>query len=226
MTKVREQGKKSNPLYRRILSSAELFRLTAWSFSYPNIDQAKIMTSKEFLEVRKNLLKTAVKEKDLLTDEAAVLERLCFEESPEKRAIDLRREHTRLFDAPPVLIPLCGGAWVKEKTLISRKKGEAFAVGQYYKELGLGNQETVKDPYDHLISELDFVSYVTLAEAEAWKEDDSTSAREWRMLREEFLESHLEEFAEKVSLEIQGETKSSFMRFSAQMLITLVHLPV
>lgn len=222
----KEKRERINPLYERIFSAAELFRLTAWQFSYPAIDQAIVLTSREFLEAEESFLKAAAKEKNFLTTEFSVLKKLCVGEGSKKRALEFRQEHTRLFDAPPILIPLCGGAWVREKTLISQKKGESFAVGQYYKELGLGNKEKVGDPYDHLISELDFISYVTLAEAKAWKENDSTSAKEWRVLREEFFENHFEDFAEQVSLEIQRETKNPFIRLSAQILITLTRLPI
>jgi TorA maturation chaperone TorD len=215
-----------NPLVDRLSAAVQLFRLTAWQFSYLDAESARILTSDESVEDYRLLIDAASKGKPFLVDECGALREALARYPAEKRSSDLRQEYTRLFNAHPILISLNGSAWVKERTLVSRKKGEAFAVGQYYKELGLVNQDCVRDSYDHLVSELDFVSYVTSAEAEAWGDDNADSACGWRDLREDFVGNHMAEFAESVSLKIQRETENPFILFSAQLLAGLVKLPL
>lgn len=221
-----EGAKVKNPLVDRLSAAAQLFQLAAWQFSYLDKDSARILTSDENVEDCRHLLDAVCKGRQFLVAEWNSLREALEGYPAEKRVTDLRQEYTRLFIAPPILISLNGSAWVKEKTLISRKKGEAFAVSQYYKELGLVNQRGVRDPYDHLVSELDFVSYVIAAETEAWSNNDSDSACGWRDTREDFLGNHLAEFAANVSLKIRRETQNPFIRFSAQLLAGLVELPL
>ncbi|NTU89817.1 MAG: molecular chaperone TorD family protein [Actinobacteria bacterium] len=215
-----------NPVHEHVLAAAQLFRSAAWQFSYPDVERAVLFTSKDSLDSHRALFDAVAKGRSFMVEECDALEDALVGYPPEKRAIDLRQEYTRLFITPPIRISLIGASWVKEKTLIARKKGEAYAVGQYYRSLGLVNQKPVRDPSDHLVSELDFTSYVVFAEAEAWRENDAESALEWRDLKEEFLSNHLAEFATKVSLEIQRETTSPFLLFSARMLNGLIGLSI
>ncbi len=214
-----------NPLYERVSAVARLFQLMSWQFSYLDIKHAELFTSEEAVESYRVLCDAASQGRPFMADECSILKNVLIGYLPEKRVADLRQEYTRLFIAPPILIPLAGSKWVKNKTLIAQKKGESFAVGQYYRDLGLVNQETVRDTYDQLTSELDFVSYVAYAEASAWRENDAASALEWRDLKEEFIDNHLAEFAHNVSYAIQNETDNAFMMFAAHMLIKLTELP-
>lgn len=215
-----------NPLHEHVYAAARLFRSAAWQFSYPDVENAKVFTSKEYLDSHRVLFDAVAKGRSFMVEECDTLESSLVGYPPEVRMTDFRREYTRLFITPPIRIPLVGSSWVKDKTPIARKKGEAYAVGQYYRSLGLVNQKTVRDPSDHLVSELDFISYVVFAEAEAWRGNDAVSALEWRDLKEEFLSNHLGEFAKKVSAEIQRETKNPFLLFSSHMLNGLIGLSI
>jgi len=220
-----KKAKIENPLCERVSAAARLFQLASWQFSYLDIKHAELFTSEESLESYRALCGAASQGRPFMADECKTLESALVGYPLEERIVDLRQEYTRLFIAPPILIPLVGSKWVKNKTLIAQKKGEAFAVGQYYRDLGLVNQSSVRDPDDHLISELDFISYVACAEAGAWCENDAASALEWRDLKEEFLDNHLNEFACNISRAIQHETNNPFIIFAARLLSGLVDLP-
>lgn len=206
-----------NPLAVRAASLSALFCTLAWAFSYPDREQAREWTSAAFCEECVGLARDAAVGTDALArfalrfDEAARLD-------GESRARQLRVEHTRLFVTPPRLVPLEGSHWVQHRTLLSRKKGEAFAVKQVYRELGLVNRAEVKDAADHLVSELDFCAYVASAEAGAWEGDDAASAREWKLLRDEFAKDHFGELAFSVAGEVLRLSDNPFLRFDAGLL--------
>lgn len=219
-------SKVANPLFGRVSAATRLFQLTAWEFSYLDIENATSFTSDDTLAYVRSLLDAVSGGRPLLVRECDALAASLVDYPPDRRVAELRQEYTRLFITPPIRISLNGAAWVKDRTLISRKKGEAFAVSQYYRDQGLVSQASAHARPDSLVSELDFVSYVTAAEAEAWQVNDSASACAWRDLRSEFLSKHLDEFARGVSAAIERESENPFFLFWARMLVVLVELPV
>ena len=84
---------------------------------------------------------------------------------------------------------------VQGRTEFSRAHGERAAVGLEYRKLGLKNRPGNHDPFDALVSELDFLSYVTSLEARAFEGGDAGSAREWERLRLDFCTHHFGELA-------------------------------
>jgi len=219
-------SKAANPLFGRVSAAARLFGLAAWEFSYLDIEDARNFTSDDTLAYVRSLLDAVSGGRPLLVRECDALAAALADYPPDRRVAELRQEHTRLFITPPIRISLNGAAWVKDRTLMSRKKGEAFAVIQYYRDQGLVSQSSAHVRPDSLVSELDFVSYVTAAEAEAWQVNDSASACAWRDLRGEFLSKHLDELARGVSAALERETENPFFLFWARMLVVLVELPV
>lgn len=59
------------------------------------------------------------------------------------------------------------------RTEFSLAHGERAAVGLEYRKLGLKNRPGNGDPFDALVSELDFLSYVTSLEARAFEGGDA-----------------------------------------------------
>lgn len=206
-----------NPISQRVAALSYLLGSLAWLFSYPDKEQASVVTSSEFLIQCKRVLHEA-ELKEVAFEE--LFSRCEFESQFEEsqRARIVRIEYTRLFITPPRLIRMEGSYWVQNRTLLSRKKGEKFAVGQVYGQLGLTSRSGSSDPSDHIVSELDFASYVAAAEARAWEGGDAVNAREWKCVRDDFVRDHLGELALGVASEVQRLSKNVFMLFYADLL--------
>ena len=139
--------------------------------------------------------------------------------SPTVRGSDLRAEFTRLFYGYPRLVPLTGSRWVTQgRTEFSLAHGERAAVGLEYRKLGLKNRPGNGDPFDALVSELDFLSYVTSLEARAFEGGDAGSAREWELLRLDFCAHHFGELASGVAQAITQHSDNAFLALYAWLL--------
>lgn len=169
---------------------AALYALLARLFSYPERRQAEDHTSIELLRQVRELLEGLGPRESLPVDVAMRFEAWAAK-SPTARGRDLRAEFTRLFYGYPRLVPLTGSRWVTQgRTEFSLAHGERAAVGLEYRKLGLKNRPGNGDPFDALVSELDFLSYVTSLEARAFEGGDAGSAREWELLRLDFCAHH------------------------------------
>ena len=212
----------ASPTALRLAASAKLYSLLARMFSYPDRIEAQAYVSSDFLEICEGFVEEAgyPDRVDAAVREAFV--RATEEQGLEACGTDLRVEYTRLFTAPPRPVSLVGSKWVHSRTLVSEQKGERYAVGQVYRELGLRNRASVHDPADHLVSELDFLFYVMRAESRAWRSDDLVMARDWRQLRDDFLTYHLRELAFGVSDAVGRMSKNAHMRYFAALLRLVV----
>lgn len=211
-----------NPLAAKTAALSDLFRMLAWQFAYPSEQQARACTSLEYLDACRELVREAGIEGASLEGSFARFETAARLEA-DRRASLLRVEHTRLFITPPPLVRRDGAWWVKRnRTLASKKMGERCAVEQMYREQGLANRPGATDPPDHLVSELDFASFVASKEAGSWEEDDAAGARAWRQLREDFLKHHVEELALGVASEVVRASDNPFLRCYAALLQAVV----
>lgn len=205
------------PLARQAAARSSVFETLAWLFSYPSREQARESTSEGFLARMARTLEDAALGDTVARPLFVVCEKEALQ-AEEQRVDRLRIEYTRLFVTPPRLVRMEGSHWVKRRTPLSRSKGEGFAVAQAYRELGLARKPEAKDPADHIVSELDYVSYVAAAEARAWEGGDAASAHEWRQLAESFLACHVSELATGVSSEVLRLSNNPFMRLYAGLL--------
>ncbi|VEG99587.1 Uncharacterized component of anaerobic dehydrogenases [Slackia heliotrinireducens] len=197
---------------------AKLCSLLARVFSYPDRIEAQAYTSVEFLDICEGFVSEAGFPARIADDVCERFAEMSNRMDSEERGKALRVEYTQLFTLPPRPISLVGSKWVHNRTLASERKGERFAVDEVYRELGLRNKPTVRDPADHLVSELDFMHYILRAEARAWDNDDLVMARDWRQLRDDFLEYHLYELALGVAHAIDRMSSNAHMRYYAALL--------
>ncbi len=139
---------------------------------------------------------------------------------PEKeRLADLRAEFTRLFYTMPRLVSLNGADWVRVGlSEFALKHGERAAVGLEYRKLNLKNRKGSNEPFDNIVSELDFLSYLTSFEAGAFEAGDALNAREWERERAEFIEHHFEELSRGVSQGIRSSSENAYLLFCATLL--------
>ena len=197
---------------------AALYALLARLFSYPEHRQAEEHTSLELLDRVRGLLAGLGLGEGLPVDLATRFETWAAA-SPTTRARDLRAEFTRLFYSYPRLVSLVGSRWVVQgRTEFSRAHGERAAVGLEYRKLGLKNRPGNHDPFDALVSELDFLSYVTSLEARAFEGGDAGSAREWERLRLDFCTHHFGELARGVARAITQHSDNAFLALYAWLL--------
>lgn len=208
-----------SPLAIRSHSLSRLFGLLSISFSYPSAETAEKLTSEWYLDAMQACL-----EESLIQGALSLGEIMRFREAAQcparERVHDLRVEMTRLFFASPRLIPLEGSHWVaaEHRDDVAREQGERFSVGCVYKALGLKNRNNVNEPFDHLVSELDLMSYVTHAEAQAWEAGDADDAREWRLIGEEFTRHHLGDLAFGVASEAKRLSRNGYVHIATSTL--------
>lgn len=200
---------------------ASLACTLGWLFAYPSRKIAAEAVSDAFADRCCELFAAAAPAHPLPTrpyekDADAQLrgEAACKDGSPAA----LRRECTQLFYAPNCPVPLCGSRWVRRRTLLSRKIGERSAVEQEYRRMGVVRKPGVTNPSDHLSSELDYLAFLCVAEADALDAADAALAREFRGMRESFQEDHLGELACAVSHEILARSGNPHLRFFARLL--------
>lgn len=176
-----------------------LYALLSQLFSYPDRHQAEQRTSSDVLGQVRELLRSLGVVEGLPVDVAARFEAQAAYPAV-LRAQEVRAEFTRLFCSYPRLVPLTGSHWVRRsRTTFSLDRGERAAVGLEYRKLGLKNRPGNGEPFDTLVSELDFLSYITALEARAFEGEDAASAREWELLRTDFCTHHFRELAQGVA---------------------------
>lgn len=201
----------------KVEALSSLFRILALLFTYPSKEQVLLFASREFLDGCQEVLHKASIASDLFAESYTRLKKDANKEG--QTACDtFRAEYTRLFIAHPLRISLKGSAWIKKRGALSQQKGEAYSVGYEYRQLGLKHKKEVRDSFDHLVSELDYMSYLADAEAKAWDKGDVASACEWRELGNSFMEQHLFVFALGVSSNIQGLSQNRLMILVAALL--------
>lgn len=196
---------------------AVLFRILSHAFSYPSIEQATWRTSLAFFRRTQELLSVACSGSSPLEWDMDALDA-----DAEDRAHALRVEHTRLFVVSPRVVPLVGTRWVTQPASLAERQSERARVQRIYNQLGLCNRAGVTEPADHIVSELDYASYVTAAESQAWQGEDAASASEWKLLRDVFINRHLYDLALGVAEGIAQHSQNPHLCAHAQLLTAVV----
>ena len=202
----------------RARSLSKLYASLALAFTYPDRQKAAELTSAEQIEKCRLLVIGAGHAAGIPAPMCERFERWSAK-AEDERIDGLRQEFTRLFYTYPLRVKLCGGDWVKaNRTQFSISHGERAAVGLEYRKLGLKNQSGVNEPFDSLVSELDFLSYLAFSEARSIQFSDAGSAHEWERLRSKFGTSHFNEFAQGVAAKIADETVYALLVFYSTLL--------
>lgn len=131
--------------------------------------------------------------------------------------LELRVEYTRLFSSTPILVPLCGSSYLPPIPACEGG-GESILVEREYKAQGLSAFGTSNEPADFIVREWDFMYYLRFYEAASWMGQDSQSAMEWSETARHFYESHLCDFASRLSEKLQGKSSHPYFRMVCAML--------
>lgn len=202
----------------RAAALSSLLSTLAQLFSYPSRKRAQEQTSVSLID-RCNALLAAAGFSATLPDDVCIRFASWAELSDDVRSTSVRSEITRLFYVSPRLVSLNGSDWVRaHPTAFSVSHGERAAVGLEYRNLGLRNRPGTNEPFDNLVSELDFLSYLASSEARAFEAGDAGSAREWEQIRTEFVDRHFGELAHGVASGIREKSDNAFLLLYAALL--------
>lgn len=206
----------------RVTALSLLFALLAQLFSYPDRTSSPERFSIALIDKSRTLLEAAGIIAQIPDTVYAGFE--SWATRPEKgRTAGLRAEFTRLFYTMPRLVSLNGADWVQAGLSdFALKHGERAAVGLEYRKLNLKNRKGSNEPFDNVVSELDFLSYITSFEADAFEAGDALNAREWERVRTEFIEHHFDELARGVSQGIRNSSENAYLLFCAALLDIVV----
>ncbi len=104
---------------------------------------------------------------------------------------NLRIEYTKLFitSYPKVPCPPYESVYRTEDKLTMRKS--TLDVLRFYNRFKLNLSEKFKEPPDHVAVEVEFMYFLTLMEAEAWKNGSHVEAYKYLEAEDEFMSKHL-----------------------------------
>ncbi|MBC8414299.1 molecular chaperone TorD family protein [bacterium] len=122
---------------------------------------------------------------------------------------ELNVEYARLFMGPFNLIaPPYGSVHMEEG---ARVMGEStMEVIDVYQKEGLARSDNFKDLPDHIVVELEFMSYLLFKEREALQKSDSETAGKYRDKQENFLENYLQPWIRPFCGKISAGTENAF----------------
>ena len=120
---------------------------------------------------------------------------------PAKILQGLKVEYARLFIGPPraVVQPYASMhvAAAPSKERLLNIGGSVRTVEQMYRDAGVQVTTALREPPDHISTELEFLFYLCGKEQTAWSEGDNEDAREWRRREREFVDEHLKDWGLK-----------------------------
>ena len=183
---------------------AQLFALLARQLSYPNASEAvALISTNNVVELCDWATELLPRSAILRPEREALLKAASDDEHATACAAALRECHTILFDLPSSPAVPYGHVWVAPKTLAARQYGEAYAVRQYLERFGLRTRMGEYSP-DHIVCELELLSFIFQSQAIDWKTGASAAARNISAIAEEFMANHFNEFVEKFSAKLEA----------------------
>ena len=195
---------------------SKLYQLFAMAVSYPDDDWVAAIKAGELADTLQHLLGQL--DRSLLQD----FDQKALSDSGEQDE-SLAVEYTRLFDIGPGGSPisLYGGHHYGGRT------GAMEEVMRFYQHFGLQLEQTQVELPDHLVSELEFLHFMTFQEARLEEQGADTS--HYRRGQKDFIERQLGRWVPGLYVKIQEENAlplytelfrllSCFLQFEQQQL--------
>lgn len=134
----------------------------------------------------------------------------------------LKVEYARLFIGPPrpLVSPFASTRLAPPSDLESPVLGigkEARSVEASYDEAGVRVATELREPPDHIATELEFLYFLSGNESEAWRAGDDESARDWRRRQRDFVDGHVKTWALDFFDEVVAATTEPFYRAMAEL---------
>ena len=200
---------------------AALFELLALSFRYPDLTLVDALVSGEYAEA-------AVEIAEALglgfTDEVESILASYRGVDPDALRSTLRVEATRLFvGAPEPVISPYEGVWraiddgVQPLLFVNP---HSMAVERFYRSCGVGQPEGKNEPLDHISTELEFLQYLCMLEAEMVEPNPNIELPEdgWASVLNRFLEEHALVWMPRFADATYEQSRVPFYQAAAQLL--------
>lgn len=129
---------------------------------------------------------------------------------------DLKVEYARLFIGPPrPLVHPYGSMHADQaegSTRLLNVGRSVRSVESVYADAGVQVAAELREPPDHISTELEFLYFLCQREAAAWGDDDNEAARQWRGRQRRFVDEHLKEWAARFFDAVAENTVSDYFR--------------
>mgnify|MGYP000907456492 CR=1 FL=1 len=127
---------------------------------------------------------------------------------------DLTIDHAKLFIGPfDLLAPPYGSIYLDGQRRIMGDS--TMEVLQFYRQAGLNLSNKFKQPPDHIVTELEFMYYLTAQYV-------TTGNDQWLMKKEEFLNNYLSKWIMNFTDRIQESAKTTFYKNLACLTLELI----
>ncbi len=132
---------------------------------------------------------------------------------------DLGIEYAKLFVGPfELLAPPYGSVYIDEG---GRVMGDStMKVIEAYQREGLSKNEEFKDLPDHIVVEMEFMSYLLFKEREALEKSDVKSAKDYASRQSDFLNSYIRPWVPQLCSKIKAGTDNGFYSALADCALT------
>ncbi len=130
-------------------------------------------------------------------------------------------EYAKLFVGPfELLAPPYGSVYIDEG---GRIMGDStMKVIESYQREGLSKNEEFKDLPDHIVVELEFMSYLLFKEREALDKSDSNTAKEYVDRQDDFLNNYIRPWVPQLCGRIKEGTDNGFYTALADCVSTYI----
>ncbi len=183
------------------LGRASLYRFLSESFRDPNLAEVEALRSGiAVAEIRETigwLGGDAVVFDESIGMLANVAEELRDQDLPTTLR-DLKVEYARLFiGSPRALVHPYASMQKSAPEGAERLLSVGLSVQSVeamYTDAGIGLVADLREPPDHISTELEFLYFLCEKESEAWAEGHNETARDWRSRQRTFVDEHLKEW--------------------------------
>lgn len=200
---------------------ATTYELLAFSFRYPDADLVQVLTSGEWTEAVCEVVQVCTLDLPVgWQDELS-----CYEQAnPEQLIHTLRTEATRLFvgTPSPVVSPFEGvqRAQTDGVQALLFVNPHSMEVERFIKDCGLGRPEHTNEPLDHVATELEFLQWLCMLEADISQAPVGIESPEegWSGIHDRFLEEHARVWMPSFAEQVSKETREVFYGVAAGLL--------
>lgn len=211
--------------FKRWQTQATAYELLAFAYRYPDASLATVVASGEWAEAAHEVVEVLGLnlpdswETDLATYQDA---------DPEELLHTLRAEATRLFvGAPhPAVSPFEGARRAADEGVqaLLFVNPHSMDVERFMKSCGAGRPEGTNEPLDHIATELEFLQWLCMLEADMVEAPEGIDAPEdgWTSAHARFLEEHVRVWMPQFADAVVEQSREGFYRVAAKLLKAVI----
>lgn len=205
-------------------SRAALFRLVAEAFRDPTPELAADFASGALARRAAESVSWLGPDRRVLDEAISVLAG-----GGDGDLLALKVEYARLFIGPPrpAVTPYASPRLGAPSDLGGPLLGagpQAREIEAVFAELGLRVAPELREPPDHIATELELLYFLCVREAEAWRTGDDEAARNWRRRQREVVDAHVKTWALDFFDEVSATTAEPLYRAVADIGSALIRM--